>query len=110
MQAEGMTPAEKYLFDIHGYVIIEELLSAAEVEAANAAVNAHADEINLRPNDLSRGSLPLAGSAGSSFGGDTGFCCVAAPPYAGDFQLTELHVLNAYPRFLGEIYRWVYGV
>ena len=26
------------------------------------------------------------------------------------FQLTELHVLNAYPRFLGEIYRWVYGV
>ena len=24
--------------------------------------------------------------------------------------VTELHVLNAYPRFLGEIYRWVYGV
>ena len=47
MQAEAMTPAEKYLFDIHGYVIIEELLSAAEVEAANAAVNAHSDEISI---------------------------------------------------------------
>ena len=27
-----------------------------------------------------------------------------------DCKLAELHILNAYPRFLGEIYRWVCGV
>ena len=39
-----MTESEKYLFDVHGYLLIENALSAEEVAAANAAIDAHADE------------------------------------------------------------------
>ena len=34
-----MTDAEKYLFDVHGYLVIENALSPEELEAANAAVD-----------------------------------------------------------------------
>ena len=44
-----MTDAEKYLFDVHGYLIIENALSPDEVAAANAAVDHHADQISIRP-------------------------------------------------------------
>ena len=98
MQAEGMTPTEKYLFDIHGYLIIKELLSTAEVEAANAAVDAHADEINLRPNDLSRGSLTLAGSEGR---GDLGGMLTWEKPHCEVFRRMIAHPRSH--RFLSEL-------
>ena len=34
-----MNEAEKYLFDAQGYLVIEAALSAAEIAAANAAVD-----------------------------------------------------------------------
>ena len=42
-----MTDAEKYLFDVHGYLVIEGALSPEEVAAANAAVDRHADDIQI---------------------------------------------------------------
>ena len=59
-----MTDAEKYLFDVHGYLVIEGALSPEEVEAANAAVDRHADDIQIRPNDLANGSTTLRGTTG----------------------------------------------
>ena len=59
-----MNDAEKYLFDAHGYLVIENALSTEEVAAANAAVDAHADDIRVRPNDLARGGEALAGETG----------------------------------------------
>ena len=60
-----MTDHEKYLFDVHGYLVIEGALSPEQVDAANAAIDHHADQINLRPNNyLARGSKTLTGSKG----------------------------------------------
>ena len=59
-----MTDAEKYVFDVHGYLVIEGALSPEEVAAANAAVDSYADEISIRPNDLANGSTTLRGKTG----------------------------------------------
>ena len=59
-----MTQAERYLFDVHGYLVIPGALSAAEVETANAAIDRHADRISIRPNDLANGSRTLGGTQG----------------------------------------------
>ena len=61
---DTLTDHEKFLFDVHGYLVIESALSPEQVAAANAAVDHHADNINLRPNDLARGSKTLAGTEG----------------------------------------------
>ena len=39
-----MNEAEKYLFEVHGYLVIEGALSPQEVAAANAAIDHHADQ------------------------------------------------------------------
>ena len=59
-----MTDADKYLMDVHGYLVIKQALTPAEVDAANAAIDAHADEISIRPRDLANDSDTLGGSTG----------------------------------------------
>ena len=59
-----MTDTERYLFDVHGYLVIEGVLGSAEVEAANAAIDRHRDEISIRRNDLANGSRTLKGETG----------------------------------------------
>ncbi|MDA0837378.1 MAG: phytanoyl-CoA dioxygenase family protein [Planctomycetota bacterium] len=59
-----MTEEEKYLFDVHGYLVIRGALSSEEVAAANAAVDHHADKIKIRPNDLAHKSRTLTGIIG----------------------------------------------
>ena len=39
---QRMTDAEKYLMDVHGYLVIKQALTATQVDAANAAIDAHA--------------------------------------------------------------------
>ena len=45
-----MNETEKYLFDLHGYLVIERALSTDEVAAANTAIDYYADRISIRPN------------------------------------------------------------
>ncbi len=78
-----MTEAEKYLLDVHGYVIIEGALSPAEVEAANAAIDHHADKINIRPNDLANESTTLGGTTGR---GDLGGMLTWEKPHCDVFR------------------------
>ena len=59
-----MNAAEKYLFEVHGYLVIEGVLTLEEVAAANAAIDAHADHIGIRPNDLAHESQTLRGAQG----------------------------------------------
>lgn len=59
-----MTDAEKYLLDVHGYLVIRNVLSSQELRAAHAAIDQYAEKINIRPNDLARGSAPLQGRIG----------------------------------------------
>ena len=96
--SEGMTAAEKYLFDVHGYVVIEGMLSGDEVAAANAAVDSHADQIQLRPNDLAHRSKTLAGSEGR---GDLGGMLDWDSPHCLPFREMIAHPRSR--RFLEEL-------
>ncbi len=98
MTGRGMTEAEKYLFDVHGYLVIEGLLSPEEVRAANAAVDHHAGQINLRPCDLAHGSRTLVGSQGR---GDLGGMLTWEKPHCDVFREMIAHPNSG--RFLEEL-------
>ena len=83
-----MTDAELYLFEVHGWLRIEGVLSADELAAANAAVDAHADRIQLRPNDLARSSSTLAGTQGR---GDLGGMLTWEQPHCEPFRDMMVH-------------------
>ena len=48
-----MNEDEKYLFDLNGYLVIEQVLTSNEVKAANVAIDRHSDAVNIRLGDLS---------------------------------------------------------
>ena len=98
MTARGMTAAEKYLFDVHGYLVIEGLLSPEEVRAANAAVDHHAGQIQIRPGDLANGSRTLQGSRGR---GDLGGMLTWEKPHCDVFREMIAHPNSG--RFLEEL-------
>ena len=50
-----MTDNEKFLFDLWGYVVIEDVLTPDEVALANEAVDRHAHLIANRDPGLSHG-------------------------------------------------------
>ncbi len=83
-----MTEAEKYLFDVHGYLVIEAALPAAEVAAANAAVDHHAGEIGIRQNDLANESATLRGTTGR---GDLGGMLTWEKPHCDVFREMIAH-------------------
>ena len=83
-----MTEAEKYLFDVHGYLVIEGVLSPAEVAAANAAIDHHADKIGIRPNDLANESTTLRGTTGR---GDLGGMLTWEKPHCDVYREMMAH-------------------
>ncbi|HCL27719.1 MAG TPA: hypothetical protein DIC52_04695 [Candidatus Latescibacteria bacterium] len=98
MSRAAMTDTEKYLFDVHGYVVIEGMLSSDEVSVANAAIDAHADQITPRPNDLARGSQSLAAGKGR---GDLGGMLSWDKPHCDPFRQMIAHPNSA--RLLQEV-------
>ena len=83
-----MMEAEKYLFDVHGYLVIENALSPEEVAEANAAVDHYANKIKLRDNDLARTSSTLQGKIGR---GDLGGMLTWEKPYCNVFREMIAH-------------------
>ena len=76
-----MNDTEKYLFDLDGYIVIEGVLSAAEVARCNEAIDRHADGIVERTGELSLSgdSTTLKGTTGRGdldglLGWDKPFC------------------------------------
>ncbi|SVE60872.1 uncharacterized protein METZ01_LOCUS513726, partial [marine metagenome] len=69
--------------DVHGYVVIEQALTSEEVAAANEAIDAHADEITIRPNDLAHASDTLKGTTGR---GDLGGMLTWDKPHCDPFR------------------------
>ena len=61
-----MNDDEKYLFDLNGYLVIEDVIAPEEVAKANEAINRHQDQIRVRPREqaLDGGSDALAGTHG----------------------------------------------
>ncbi|MBT3606114.1 MAG: hypothetical protein HN521_23845, partial [Candidatus Latescibacteria bacterium] len=78
-----MTDTDKYLFDVHGYLVIKNVLSAEELATANAAIDHYADHIQIRPNDLARKSDNLKGTTGR---GDLGGMLTWDKPYCDIYR------------------------
>ena len=65
--AKPMSDYEKFIFDLNGYIILRNVLSAEEVESMNKAVDCHKDEVRARTeaalkNTKSNTSLSASGS------------------------------------------------
>lgn len=59
-----MTDDEKFLFDLNGYLVIENVLTEDEVTLANKAIDQHSDLIKNREPGLSNGAEALIGKIG----------------------------------------------
>ena len=67
-----MNDDEKYLFDLNGYLVVEDVLTVEEVEIANQAINQYSDKMHIRPKEqkLDGDSEMLEGTHGrGEFGG-----------------------------------------
>jgi hypothetical protein len=78
-----MTPDEKYLFDLNGYLVVDGVLSPSEVALANEAIDKHAHEIKVRTESLADGSAALVGRRGR---GELGGLQAWEEPYGGLFR------------------------
>jgi ectoine hydroxylase-related dioxygenase (phytanoyl-CoA dioxygenase family) len=85
-----MTEDDKYLFDLNGYWVIKNVLSASEVRQCNQAIDHHAEGIHER-----RGELSLAGGAdalrGSTGRGDLGGMLGWEKPWCEPFRSMLAH-------------------
>lgn len=85
-----MNETEQYLFDLQGYLVVEGVLSADEVAAANAAIDHHADKIVERVGELSLSgqSKTLQGETGR---GDLGGLLSWDKPWRDPFRAMLAH-------------------
>lgn len=85
-----MNEEELYLFDLNGYLVVERVLTPGEVDEANAAIDRHADSINIRLGDLSLSgeSTTLKGTTGR---GDLGGMLGWEEPWRNVFRLMLSH-------------------
>ena len=85
-----MKEIEKYLFDLQGYIVLEGVLSEAEVARANEAVDRHADRIRERIGELSLSgdSAALKGITGR---GDLGGLLGWEKPWCDPFREMLVH-------------------
>ena len=84
-----MTNDEKYLFDLMGYIVIEDALTPEEVARCNAAIDHHIDQMTDQ-RTLSGGSKALEGtSTRKDLGGMLSWehpWCDPFPRVAGAFE------------------------
>jgi ectoine hydroxylase-related dioxygenase (phytanoyl-CoA dioxygenase family) len=92
----GMTPTQKYLFDLNGYIVLKNVFSEEEVAAANAAVDSHMETLHERSGKLrtsglyGRQSEALAGD-GKTGRMDMGGMLGWAKPHCEPFRQVLCH-------------------
>ena len=64
-----MTPADKYIFDLNGYIILRGILSADEVAEANFAIDNHMSDVHERTESGVRNTKDGSGLAGDGKSG-----------------------------------------
>jgi hypothetical protein len=67
-----MTEFEKYLFDLNGFLVVEDALSTEQVEALNAAIDHNRDRISIRERRLDGRSDEDGGDASEGLRGKQG--------------------------------------
>lgn len=80
-----MTPDEKYLFDLNGYIVVENVLTPAEVALANEGIDKHIAELHIRTDSLANNSPTLSGNRGR---GELGGMMAWEEPYGSLFRST----------------------
>lgn len=85
-----MTNDEKYLFDLTGFLVLENVLTPDEVALANEAIDRHLDRMRLRPREqsLDGGSEALAGTHGR---GELGGLLEWEKPWCDPFREMLVH-------------------
>jgi len=85
-----MNDTQKYLFDLQGFLVVEGVLSKAEVAAANEAIERHADGIVERVGEasLSSDSKTMQGETGR---GDLGGLLSWEQPWCDPFRAMLAH-------------------
>ena len=85
-----MNDTERYLFDLHGFLVVEGVLSRAEVAMANEAIDRHADGIVERVGEasLSSDSRTMQGETGR---GDLGGLLSWEKPWCDPFRAMLAH-------------------
>ena len=85
-----MDEDEKYLFDLNGYIVIENVLTEDEIALSNEAIDHHIDPSNTRSgeNRLDGGSAALKGEKGR---GDMGGMLKWEEPWCNPFRDMLVH-------------------
>jgi hypothetical protein len=104
-----MTKEELFLFDLQGYLLLEDVLGAGQVEAANAAIDRHAHLIQNRKPGLAHTSRRLIGPKGK--GGFTQNPLSFEAPWSDPFRqmLTHPRVIDIFNEILGAGFRLDHG-
>ena len=103
-----MNEDQKYLFDLTGYLIVENALTAEEVAQCNAAIDHHIEGLRERDSSLAGGSAALTGIAHRM---DMGGMLAWEKPWCEPFRNLLVHP-NVKPHLeeiLGEQYRLDHG-
>ena len=101
-----LTDEERYLFDLNGYIVLENVLTPKEVADANAAIDCHIDKMRVRPPEqsLSGESPGLKGEFGR---GEMGGMLAWEEPYCLPFRhmLAHPRIVLALNEILGKGFR-----
>ena len=85
-----MNQEELYLFDLNGYLVIEDVLTQEEITTANQAIDQNLDRMHIRSRDqrLDGNSAELSGEHGR---GEMGGLLKLDPPWCDPFRLMLAH-------------------
>jgi len=108
--AQGMTPTDKFFFDLNGFLVVRGVLSPEEVATANAAVDAHSKSIKERKDPElknTKAGSPLAGEHGAPGRCDMGGMLGWPSPHCEPFRelLTHARLLPYLLELCGPGYR-----
>ena len=102
-----MTPHERFMFDLNGFIVVRNVLTEAEVSAANAAIDTHATNLMPRAEASLRNSQSdsLMSAPGPRL--DLGGMLYWEHPHCDVFRsvLTHPSLIRFYNELCGEGYR-----
>ncbi len=106
MEHARMTEDQRYFFDITGYLVLDQVLTADELARRNAAIDHHEDDIKVRMGEMSLSgeSQALKGTQGR---GDLGNILAWEKPWCEIFQQMLVHprIVSVLNVILGEGFR-----